>query len=334
MFSSIAAVIARIGRRSLGAAVALALAAGATSVAQAEQKVTYLLPAPAFLPAFGPWMLAKGKGYYAEEGLDVEFVSAKGGVDVAKQVGAGNAVIGGGIGDTPLIVRANGIPVKAVAVLGGGSLMILATDRDAGIDGIEALKGRTVTTMAYQDTTFYALLGMLASVGLTRNDIDAQAAGPANTWKLFIAGEAHAMAAVPDWIAIARAQGKNMNLFPADDHFRSMAQAIIAADDTIAEQPELVGKLVRATLRGMKDIMADPAAASVDYVKAVPQHEGKEKAMEAVFRLYNQYVYPGQSTLGAMDEARLAALQEFYVTQGIVREAVPVEDLYTNRFVQ
>ena len=334
MISSIAAVITRIGRGTPGAALALALALGATSVAQAGQKVTYLLPAPAFLPAFGPWMLAKGKGYYAEEGLDVEFVSAKGGVDVAKQVGAGNAVIGGGIGDTPLIVRANGIPVKAVAVLGGGSLMILATDKDAGIDSIEALKGRTVTTMSYQDTTFYALLGMLASVGLTRNDIDAQAAGPANTWKLFIAGEAHAMAAVPDWIAIARAQGKNMNLFPADDHFRSMAQAIVAADDTIAEQPELVGKLVRATLRGMEDIMADPAAAAVDYVKAVPQHEGKEKAMEAVFRLYNQYVYPGQSTLGAMDEARLAALQEFYVTQGIVREAVPVEDLYTNRFVQ
>lgn len=334
MFSSIAAVIARTGRGIPGAAVTLALAVGTTSVVQAEQKVTYLLPAPAFLPAFGPWMLAKGKGYYAEEGLDVEFVSAKGGVDVAKQVGAGNAVIGGGIGDTPLIVRANGIPVKAVAVLGGGSLMILATDKDAGIDTVEALKGRTVTTMSYQDTTFYALLGMLASVGLTRNDIDAQAAGPANTWKLFIAGEADAMAAVPDWIAIARAQGKNMNLFPADDHFRSMAQAIIAADDTIAEQPELIGKLVRATLRGMKDIMADPAAASVDYVKAVPQHEGKEKAMEAVFRLYNKYVYPGQSTLGAMDEARLAALQEFYVTQGIVREAVPVEDLYTNRFVQ
>ena len=334
MFTSIAEFAARAGRRTSGAAIALTLALGATAVAQAQQKVTYLLPAPAFLPAFGPWMLAKGKGYYAEEGLDVEFVTARGGVDVAKQVGAGNAVIGGGIGDTPLIVRANGIPVKAVAVLGGGSLMILATDKDAGIDSIEGLKGRTVTTMSYQDTTFYALLGMLASVGLTRNDIDAQAAGPANTWKLFIAGEADAMAAVPDWIAIAQAQGKNMNLFPADEHFRSMAQAIIAADDTIAEQPELIGKLVRATLRGMKDIMADPAAAAVDYVQAVPQHEGKEKAMEAVFRLYNQYVYPGQSTVGAMDGDRLAALQDFYVAQEIVRQAVPVEDLYTNQFVE
>ncbi len=326
--------ITRLVRTTLAAALAALLAIAPAAGAGAAEKVTYLLPAPAFLPAFGPWMLAKGKGYYAEEGLEVEFKTARGGVDVAKQVGAGNAVIGGGIGDTPLIVRAHGIPVKAVAVLGGGSLMILATDQAAGIDRIEDLRGRTVTTMSYQDTTFYALLGMLASVGLTRNDIDAQAAGPANTWKLFIAGEADAMAAVPDWIAIAAAQGKKMNLFPADTHFRSMAQAILAADEVIAEQPELIGKLVRATLRGMKDIMADPAAAARDYVKAVPRHAGEEKAMEAVFRLYNRYVYPGQATLGAMDEARLASLQDFYVDRGIVRQAVPVGDLYTNRFVQ
>ena len=330
--------IARLARTLVASALAALLAAlfvlAPAAVAGAAEKVAYLLPAPAFLPAFGPWMLALGKGYYAEEGLEVEFKTARGGVDVAKQVGAGNAVIGGGIGDTPLIVRANGIPVKAVAVLGGGSLMILATDQEAGIDRIEDLKGRTVTTMSYQDTTFYALLGMMASVGLTRNDIDAQAAGPANTWKLFIAGEADAMAAVPDWIAIAAAQGKKMNLFPADAHFRSMAQAILAADDVIDERPELIGKLVRATLKGMRDIMADPEQAARDYVKAVPQHEGKEKAMEAVFRLYNQYVYPGQETLGAMDADRLAALQDFYVGQDIVRQAVPVEDLYTNRFVE
>ena len=295
---SIIDAIPRLARATHVSTLSAFLAIAPAAVAEAAETITDLLPAPAFLPAFGPWMLAKGNGYYAEEGLEVEFKTARGGVDVAKQVGAGNAVIGGGIGDTPLIVRANGIPVKAVAVLGGGSLMILATDQAAGIDRVEDLKGRTVTTMSYQDTTFYALLGMLASVGLTRNDIDAQAAGPANTWKLFIAGEADAMAAVPDWIAIARAQGKKMNLFPADAHFRSMAQAILAADDVIAEQPELIGKLVRATLRGMKDIMADPAAAARDYVKAVPQHEGKEKAMEAVFRLYNQYVYPGRRRSG------------------------------------
>ena len=104
------------------------------SVASAAEKVNYLLPAPAFLPAFGPWMLAQARGYYAEEGLEVTFQTAKGGVDVAKQVGAGNAPIGGGIGDTPIIVRANGIPVKAVAVLGGRSLTQIVANAGSGIN--------------------------------------------------------------------------------------------------------------------------------------------------------------------------------------------------------
>lgn len=303
------------------------------TTAVSQEDVTYLLPAPPFLPAFGPWMMAKHKGYYEAEGLNVTFQTAKGGVDVAKQVGVGNAVIGGGIGDTPILVRPNGVPVKAVAVLGGGSLMLLAARADTGIESPADLKGKTVTTMSYQDTTFYALLGMLAKVGLSRNDLDIQAAGPANTWKLLIAKEADAMAAVPDWVGAVRGAGVELKLWPADEYFRSMAQAILVSDQVIQENPELVRKLVRATLKGLGDIMADPQAAAADYVKAVPQHEGKEAAMAAVFELYNEYVYPGQETLGAMDSKRLEGLQNFYLEQGIIRAATPLADLYSNDFL-
>ncbi|MFO1361922.1 MAG: ABC transporter substrate-binding protein [Burkholderiales bacterium] len=81
---------------ALAAVLAAALALSGPVRAQPTEEVSYLLPAPAFLPAFGPWMLAQVRGYYAQEGLKVSFVVAKGGVDVAKQVGAGNAPIGGG----------------------------------------------------------------------------------------------------------------------------------------------------------------------------------------------------------------------------------------------
>ena len=325
------------GRGIITGAALLVAATTVISAARtphAAEAINYLLPAPAFLPAFGPWMLAKARGYYADEGLNVTFQIAKGGVDVAKQVGAGNAVVGGGIGDTPIIVRANGIPVKAVALLGGRSLMQLVAHADSGIKGPADLKGRTVTAMSYQDTTYYALLGMLASAGLTKNDLNIQAAGPAGVWKLFVAGESEAMAAVPDWIGIARGAGKKLTIIPADDHFRSMAQAILASDEVIKSNPALIRKLVGATLKGMRDIMSDPAGAAVDYVAAVPQHKGKAKAMEAVFKLYNKYVYPGQETLGMMDRARLEELQDFYVAQGIVRRKSALDDLYTNQFVQ
>jgi NitT/TauT family transport system substrate-binding protein len=316
----------------------LALAAAMVAVAQPAraqtEEVTYLLPAAAFLPAFGPWMLAQARGYYAQEGLKVNFVVAKGGVDVAKQVGAGNAQIGGAIGDTPIIARAQGIPVKAVAVLGGRSLTQLVVHDGKGINGPKDLKGKTITTMAYQDTTFFALQGMLAAAGLTKADVDAQAAGPAGVWQLFAAGKADAMAAVPDWIVSATQAGAKVKVFSSDDYFKSMAQAILVSDETIQKRPELVRKLVRATLKGMQDIMKDPAAAARDYANAVPQHKGKEASVEAVFKLYNTYVYPGQKVLGAMDPERLAAVQKFYVKEGIVAKETPIAELYTNQFVQ
>lgn len=314
--------------------LASALLALSPLSAQAQlQEVTYLLPAPANLPAFGPWMVAQAKGYYKAEGLDVKFVSARGGVDVAKQIGAGNAVIGGAIGDTPIIARAQGIPVKAVAVLGAGSLMQLVSHKDERIESPRELKGKTVTTLAYTDTTYYALLGMLSKVGMTKNDLNVQAAGPAGVWQQFAAKKAVAMAAVPDWTVMAMEAGAQVDILPADVYFKSMAQAILASDETIQKNPQLIQKLVRATLKGMRDIMTNPKDATQVYVNHIPAHKGKEASMLRTFEFYNQYVYANQKVLGVMDEPRLSELQKFYVSNGVVPKEVPVKELYTNQFV-
>jgi NitT/TauT family transport system substrate-binding protein len=315
----------------LAAAVAALLAA---APAAAADKVMYLLPAPVFLPAFGPWLVAQQRGYYAAEGLEVAFESGKGGVDTAKQVGAGNALIGGAIGDTPIIVRANGVPVRAVALLGGGSLMQLVVPADSAIKSPADLKGKTITTMAYQDTTFYALLGMLAKVGLTKNDVEAQAVGPANVWKLFLAGKADAMAAVPDWTGDVIEAGGKVRIIPADDYFQSMAQVVVASDKAIQEEPDKIRRLVRATIKGVHAVIDDPGAAARDYVKAMPQHAGKEAAMQRVFEMYVAYVYRGGDKIGPMDVQRLANLQDFYLKQGIIEKATPVDQLYTDQFVR
>ena len=314
----------------LVAAASFALPAAAQAPLQ---KVTYLLPAPGTLPAFGPWMLAQAKGYYAAEGLEVEFVAGRGGVDVAKQLGAGNAVIGGAIGDTPIIARAQGIPVKAVAVLGSGSLTQLVSHKDEKIESPRELKGKTVTVISYTDTTYYALLGMLSKVGLTKNDVNIQAVGPAGVWQQFASKKAAAMAGVPDWTVSAMEAGALVDILPADVYFKSMAQAILASDETIQKNPQLVQKLVRATLKGMKDIMTDPKAATAVYVKHVPVHKGKEASIQKTFELYNKNVYAGQKVPGQIDEARLAELQKFYVTNGVVTKEAALRDLYTNQFV-
>ncbi|OEC50323.1 MULTISPECIES: ABC transporter substrate-binding protein [Pseudomonadaceae] len=313
---------------------ACAVVVASLCVQAAPKAITYLLPAPPNSPAFAPWIIAQQKGYYAQQGLEVTFVAGKGGVDVAKQIGAGNALVGGAIGDTPIIVRANGVPVKAVAVLGASGVTMIATPEGAGITRVRDLKGKTLTVMSYSDTTYYALLASMRKAGLSKSDVEVQAAGPSGVWQLFSAGKAQGMAGVPDWVVNAEEAGLVVRLMPASEVFESMAQAILASDEAIEKHPEVVAGVVKATLMGMRDIMADPKAAAATFAEAVPGYRGREASLEKVLRLYVEHVYAGQQPLGRIDPQRLDSVRSFYVSEGIVSRETPLDALYTNRFVE
>ena len=324
-------------RRVLQAAAGVAWCVGALLLswpAAADEKITYLFPAPPLLPAFGPIQLAKGKGYFSQAGLDVSFAIGRGGVDVAKEVGAGNAPLGGIVADGPILVRQNGVPIKIVAVFGGKGFMQLVVREDSNIQKPVDLKGKTITVMSYQDTTFYALLGLLASAGLTQDDVDIQAAGPVGVWQMVATGRSVGMAGVPDWIPPLRAAGVAVRVLPTDEFFPHMAQGIGASDQIIKDKPDMVHAFVKAALHGMKDIMDDPTAAADDFVKFVPEWQGKSDQIKAAFTYYDQLVYPGQSVLGEINPERLAKLQDFYLAKGIIQNKTPVDELYTNRFIK
>jgi len=323
-------------KRTILKTIAAAAVALSATAAMATEKVTYLFPAPDFLPAFAPFQIAKGKGYFTDAGLDVTFQVGKGGADVATQVAVGNADLGGGIGDTPIIVRANGLDIRGVALLGGRGLTQLAWRKDSGITGPADFKGKSIGVLAFQDTTYYNLLGALASVGLTKNDVDIQAVGPGGIIQLTIAGKLDGFSGVPEWIAAIQGAGVALEQQPVDSIFPAMAQAIIASDKTIKERPEVVRGVVQGVLKAIKDIETDPAQAAKDYVSFVPQHSGKEAEIESIMRAYAALVYPAAENqpLGSFDPARIAAVQKFYVDAGLVSTAVPVEELYTNDFVK
>jgi NitT/TauT family transport system substrate-binding protein len=321
---------AMLGGASLFGGGVLTLPANAQSL----EKLTYLFPAPPVLPAFGPIRLAQGKGYFKDAGFDVEFAVGRGGVDVAKQVGAGNAPLGGIVADGPIMVRGNGVPVKIVCVFGGKGFMQLVVREDSGIEKPADLKGKTITTMSYQDTTFYALLGVMASAGLTQNDVNVQQVGPVGVWQFVAEGKSQGMAGVPDWIPPVMAAGVKVKIIPAETFFPSMAQAIATSDEMIKQKPEMIRKFVHAALRGMKDMMDDPEKAAAEFVSFVPEWKGKEDQVKYAFNMYAKDVYPGQKVLGEMDVARLTKLQDFYLQKGFIQKAIPVNELYTNEFVK
>jgi NitT/TauT family transport system substrate-binding protein len=325
---------ARLSRRSMLALAGLCGLGLPSTRGVAAESITYLFPAPPILPAFGPIQLAKGKGYFSEAGLEVSYAVGRGGVDVAKQVGAGNAPLGGIVADGPIMVRQNGVPIKIVAVFGGKGFMQLVVREDSGIEKPADLKGKTITVMSYQDTTFYALLGLLASVGLSQDDVNIQSVGPTGVWEFVAAGKSVGMAGVPDWIPPVQAAGVKVKIIPSDQFFPHMAQGIAASDAMIKQKPELVRAFVHAALRGMKDVMDDPDRAASDFVGFVPEWKGKEAQVKDVMNYYAKLVYPGQTRLGEVNAERLSSLQDFYLAKGFIQKKSPVEDLYTNEFIK
>ena len=79
--------------------------------------------------------------------------------------------------------------------------------------------------MPYQDTTFYALLGLMASVGPKQDDANIQQAGPVGVWQSVATGKSVGMAGVPDWIASVKAAGAKVNVLPTDEFFRTWRRA-------------------------------------------------------------------------------------------------------------
>jgi NitT/TauT family transport system substrate-binding protein len=311
------------------------LAAPMIRPARAAETVNYLFPAPSFLPAFVPHRLAEQRGYYAAQGLAVTFQTGRGGADVAKQVAVGNVDLGGGVGETSMIVRANGLPVRGVVLLGGKSLYQIAARQAAGVKTLADLRGKKIGVIGYQDTGYYTLLGALASVGIHKTDLQIESVGPAGMTQLMIANSLDAIMAVPEWSVTIEAAGTKLDYFPIDQVMPSMAQAILASDQIIQKRPQVVHGFVAAVLHALRDCMDDPAAAARDFVAVVPQQQGKEAEIEVIIRRYVKDVYPTDppSALGRFDPARLQKVQDRYIANNVIQTAVPVGELYTNDFV-
>jgi NitT/TauT family transport system substrate-binding protein len=319
-------------RTALG--VILASAAPGSSRAASEH-VTYLFPAPSLLPAFMPFHIALKRGYYAANDVAVTFEVGHGGADVAQQVGAGNANLGGGLGETSMIVRPNGLPVRAVAQLGSHPLFKLVTRQASNVKALTDLRGKKLGVIGYQDTGYYALLAVLAGSGIKRAELEIEAVGPAGVTQLMIAKSLDGIMATPEWAIAIEDAGVPLDYFSIERIFPAMAQAILASDTIIAQRPAAVGGFVKAVMRALRDCIADPASAARDFVAALPQQAGKTALMERILRRYVTEVYATDppSALGTFDPARLRTVQKFYLENKIIQKAVPVDELYTNAFV-
>ena len=232
--------------------------------------VTFLLPAPKSAIVFAPYVLADAQGMYAAQGIHVAFVQvAGGGMQVGAALARGDGQVGGALGDTTLLLREAGVPVKGVALLGGHAFLTLIGNRASAVNAT-TLKGQRLGVPALKDISNYALQAAIATAGLAPADVQLRAAAPGDLWQALGAGQLDAIVGTVDWGVRAERAGVTLDFQPMDRFYPAMAQAILASQAALAAEPDTIRKFIRATVQGMALMVRDPGRAAVLYQAAMP----------------------------------------------------------------
>lgn len=218
-----------------------------------------------------PVFLALERGYYAKEGLDVQFLAGSGSANAVKSVGSKSDTFG--LADASVLARAvgEGSPVKSIAVIQQANPIAVAARAD--IKTPKELEGKVlVTTAATGPAQFFPIFAKNAGFDAGKVTI-ANVAGNAQL-STFISGRGDAVTVYTNNelpLLQARTPDKTYTVFRyADFGVTLLNQALLAHTDTIAQNPELVRKFLRATLKAYEDALQTPSAAVDAFMKANP----------------------------------------------------------------
>lgn len=205
-------------------------------------------------PEHGGFFAALVKGYYKEEGLDLTIEPLGPYLSVEKQVSSGAAQFGMGSSDRTLEAIADGQPLIAVAATMQSDPQGVMVRKDSPIHSFADLNGHTVAIKTgstwwefiekrYQLNSVHEVPAMMNVANFV--------ADPEYVQQAFATSEPY---------FAHRAGIETRFLLTSDAGYRPY-RVMFTTRKFLQEHPELVGKFVRASLRGWREYLKDPAAA-------------------------------------------------------------------------
>jgi NitT/TauT family transport system substrate-binding protein len=237
-----------------------------------------------------PFYYGLQKGYYADEGIDLQIKPGSGSGTTIKAVAAGQTTFGWA--DTPPLLNAiaTGMPVKSLGVFlqkGPASIEFLA---DKNIKSIRDLKGKTVGGTP-GDAMYASFPALLAANGLQPSDVTVVNMDAANKIAQLAAGQVDAIMGFfhDQGPTIENKTGKKVDhLLFADSGLNMLGLGIVASDDTLSTKKDLVGKFVRATQKSWAEAAKHPEDAAkvmVDLAENEPPREVLVKQLKLAITL-------------------------------------------------
>jgi len=225
--------------------------------------------------------------------------------------------------------RAEGLPVRAFAVIYQDSPLSCYSLKESGITKPQDFVGKTVGLKPGQITLAY--LVMLNKLGIDRSAIteveigygvDELINGTTDVSTGFSINEPHQ--------AIEAGYDVNIMLF-ADYGVKVYDDVLFATEETIDNNPELVGRFLRATLEGWRyAIENEEDAVDIVLKYATDRSRSHETYM---LRQSIPLIHTGGSPIGWMERERWSYTHDVLLEAGAIEKEVDIDEAFTMQFL-
>ena len=280
-------------------------------------------------PQYAPFYVAVDKGYFAEEGIEIEFDYSFE-TDGVALVGANELPFAVVSGEQVLLGRAQGLPLVYVFEWFQRFPIAVVSKTATGINSPADLAGRHVGLPGFFGASYVGYIGLLSANGIDQADVDGEEIGFTQVESLTTDRvEAVVGYANNEPLQLA-ALGEEVNVLYVADYIDMVANGIITNEATIAENPELVEGFVRAMVRGLADTLANPDEAyeiSKKFVDGLD--DSRKEVLMASLEMWRA------DTLGLSDPTSWETMQDVMLEMGFLTEPLPdLAAVYTNEFVE
>lgn len=299
------------------------------------QKITFVLDWTPNTNHTGLYV-AEEKGYFEDEGLDVEIVQPP--EDGASAlVASGKAQFGIDFQDSiaPAFASDSPLPVTAVATLIQHNTSGIISRKGEGMDRPKGMEGKTYATWDMEvekamiknvveaDGGDYSKINMVPSnvtdevTALKSKQVDA-------IWVYYAwGGIATEVKDLPtDYFAF-----KDIN--PVFDYYTPV---IVANNDFLKEEPDTAKAFLSAVKKGYEDAIADPKAAADILCKAAPELD-KELVLASQEWLADQYKAEVEQW-GYIDPARWDAFYQWLGENKLIEQEIPSGFGFSNDYLE
>lgn len=320
--------------------VLVSIVALAAPAARAAEKVTVGIGGVALI-VYLPTMVAKSKGFFAEEGLDVEVLDIKGGGSQAA-----SALIGGSVDfsanaiDHAIKAKTQGKTLVAVhshVRLPMMALVVASKYKDT-VKSVADLKGRPLGVTSPGSQTHMVLGYLLVKHGVKVDEVKIVGTG-GNTMPLALEKDTvHAAMMLDPFFTVFLKQGKGftlVDLFTAKGTTEMMGgevqgTTLLTRPDVIEKRPATVQKMVNALVKANKLITR---SSGEEMAKLLPAELAGDPKLYAESFEHAKAAFPPDSLITKDGVGRVIETMRTFGAVPADMKMAP-ESLFDNRFVQ